>query len=186
MTKMAALGSLAVFAGLVCMYTDGKFRRLPNPVTFGCMLLAPVITLVFHGKGPSFWMSLAGIAMAVAVNIIPSLIGLLKMGDLKMMMGFGAIFGPYEYLKYFLVFAVLNGAVALVFLIWNKYGGRLAMVPGLPEGIKRSVMDGQDPEATLDTIKKKQIWVPFGVAMGASAIAFVGYVFRFELLGGLL
>lgn len=186
MTKMAALGALAVFAGIVCMYTDAKFRRLPNPVTFGCMLAAPLITLALSGAGPSVLMSLAGIGMALAVNIIPAGVGWIKMGDLKLMMGFGAIFGPVGYLQYFLVFAVLNGAVSLAFVAWKKYSGRLAMVSGLPEEIRRIGMEGQDPEATLNAIGKRQVWVPHGVAMGAAAIGFVGYGFRFELLGGLL
>jgi prepilin peptidase CpaA len=102
-----------------CCVTDLKSRRIPNIVTGPAMLLG----LCYHGmtNGPGgLGFAAAGLALGLAVMIVPFLLGVMGAGDVKLMAAAGAILGPYLVLDAFLATSIFGGLYAAVVLALRR------------------------------------------------------------------
>lgn len=103
----------------VCMYTDYRYRRIPNDITFPSMLLA----LGYHSftSGTAgFVSSGAGLLLGIALLIIPFLLGGMGAGDAKLMGAIGAFTGPIGILYVFIYTAIAGGLYAFLLLLFNR------------------------------------------------------------------
>lgn len=119
-------------AGLlaVAVYTDTRWQKVPNALTFGVMAVAlvvgPVLALVQQGGEavfPAFLAALLGILAAFVPGFVFwNLGGAMKAGDAKLLMAMGAILGPFEVLRVFVLVLLVQIPVGFVQL-WRA--GRL-------------------------------------------------------------
>jgi Flp pilus assembly protein protease CpaA len=119
-------------AGLlaVAVYTDTRWHKVPNALTFGVMgvalLVRPGLALIQHDASavfPAFLQALLGILAAFGPGFLFwRLGGAMKAGDAKLLMAMGAILGPFEVLRVFLVVLIVQIPVGIVQL-WRA--GRL-------------------------------------------------------------
>src|SRR5205085_8477094 len=104
----------------VVMYTDGRWLRIPNVVTYPTMLVG----LVFGGLesfpgtvfGVGFIDHLVAIVLAFAFAYPFYAAGGLKAGDAKLLMAMGAVHGPSFLLVASIYCALLGGVLAIGFL----------------------------------------------------------------------
>ncbi len=114
----------------VAVYTDTRTRKIPNVLTFGAMAVAlvvnPAIALMQHDAGamlPAFLNTVAGIFAAFVPGFLFwNLGGAMKAGDAKLLMAIGAILGPFEILRVFVLVLFVQIPVGIVQL-WRA--GRL-------------------------------------------------------------
>jgi len=94
-----------VAVGLVVIYTDWKYHKIYNVVTFPTILIGLGFRTWLEG-GAGAWQSLAGLGAGVALTLVPFMLGFLWAGDVKYLAALGALKGPE-----FVVFAVLYGSL---------------------------------------------------------------------------
>lgn len=162
---------------LTAMFLDARYRRLPNWLTLGALLIALAL------RSPDGWSTvgsgLISAALAFAFGIPFYLLGGLGGGDVKLMAGLAAFLDPRQLVPALLVMAFTGAGMALVaaarqgalgrvlgnvatillsFVTFGRYAfsgwrrGEGASLPGGPA----------DPPAVSN---------PYGVAIAAGALA---------------
>jgi prepilin peptidase CpaA len=100
---------LLIYAAL----EDLRSRRIPNWLTFSLVLSG--IAQSFTAAGVvSPWMSLAGFGVGFALPMTLFLIGALGGGDVKLLAGVGAWFGPGVVLRVFMLAAIVGAVMVIV------------------------------------------------------------------------
>jgi len=116
---------------LVAMITDIRVRKIPNLLTFPAVIVA----LAFHtvtGGWKGFVFSGEGLALGIALFLIPYIMGGMGAGDAKLMGAIGAIIGPRGVFLACLFTAVAGGIYALMVFLLN--------IPYLKSFIQRSAL----------------------------------------------
>ena len=139
----------------VVMYTDARWTRIPNVITYPTMLVGLVFG-VFEGFPGTFFEKgfidhLAALVLAFALCYPFYAFGGLKAGDAKLLMAIGAVRGTWFLLGSALYGALLSGIFAL-FVI----GFRLM----------RPAPDG-GPNSMAKVMKS---WMPYGVGLALGGL----------------
>ena len=111
----AVLITIMVIAASWAVYTDFKYRRISNLVTFGAAGVALVVRLSLGGT-PAVLMGLGGWLLGAGLLIVPFALGWMGAGDVKLLAAFGAIGGP-NFVLYVAVMAGLAGGVMSLFYL---------------------------------------------------------------------
>lgn len=108
------LSSILIIAAII----DIRVQKIPNVLTFPAMLTA----LTFHsvtGGFKGFVFSAEGLALGIALFLIPYVMGGMGAGDAKLMGAIGAIVGPRAVVLACLFTAVAGGFYALIVFLLN-------------------------------------------------------------------
>ncbi len=122
---LVVVGMLAV-----AVYTDTRWSKVPNALTFGVMglalVLGPALAVVQQGWAaapPALLSAFLGILAAFGPGFLFwRLGGAMRAGDVKLLMAMGAVFGPFEVLRIFVILLVVQIPVGFIQL-WRA--GRL-------------------------------------------------------------
>lgn len=101
---------------LIAVFTDVRFQKIPNWLTFSAVAAA-LIMWGLRGGLEGILKSLGGIAVGIAVLLIPYLMGGMGAGDAKLMGAIGSFLGPSEVFSAFLFSALCGGVYALILLV---------------------------------------------------------------------
>jgi prepilin peptidase CpaA len=119
---MTADISLIMFLGIVLIVatvTDLRFQKIPNILTFPVMVMAPTYHGITNGLDGLLF-SAAGLALGIALLILPYLLGVMGAGDVKLMGAVGAILGARGAFIAFLFSGVAGGIYALIVLFIRR------------------------------------------------------------------
>jgi prepilin peptidase CpaA len=148
---------------VVAIYTDIRWRRVPNSLTFPTLGLGMIVqTLTFGWTGPL--LGLAGAILAPALLLLMHGGRGIGMGDLKLVASTGAWFGPALALVVTLSSAVAGGVLALIWLARSSNElGRFCSVflVGLPL-VGRRVTSRRSPTQS----EPRHQALPYGIAIG--------------------
>jgi len=140
---------------LVVTYTDFRFRRIPNVVTYPTMLVGLVLALFEAFPGALFSRGLidhlGAVVLAFALTYPFYAAGGLKAGDAKLLMAIGALRGTSFFLVSALYGALLGGLIA---------AGYIAM--------KRLAPAGANGAPRMASLMKE--YLPYGVALALGAL----------------
>ena len=103
---------------IIAVTIDIRVRKIPNLLTFPAMVTA----LTFHsvtGGWKGFVFSAEGLAIGIALFLIPYIMGGMGAGDAKLMGAIGAIIGPRGVFLASLFTAVAGGIYALIVFLLN-------------------------------------------------------------------
>ena len=150
MAEVAVLVALFV----ITMYTDARWLRIPNAVTYPTILvgLAFGVLEAFPGAlfGNGFLDHLAAVVLAFAFSYPFYAAGGLKAGDAKLLMAIGAVRGTSFLLVSTLYGALLGGVLAIGFITVR----RLRAAGG--------------PDASMGTMMKSSM--PYGIALALGGL----------------
>ena len=113
------LTAVACLAGAVA---DVRTRRIPNPVTFGAMILCLAVHGIFSGR-PGLTDAALGLAGCFCITLVPHLFGVLGAGDVKLMAAVGAGLGSGAVVTVVLLTALAGGAQVGLWLVWRHLRG---------------------------------------------------------------
>jgi prepilin peptidase CpaA len=102
---------------------DLRFQKIPNLLTYPTMAVALVSHFVTNGLDGLLF-SAGGLALGIAVFILPFLMGGMGAGDAKLMGAVGAMLGPRDVFIAFLFTAIVGGVYALIILVINLQHSR--------------------------------------------------------------
>ena len=98
---------------------DLRFQKIPNLLTYPAMAVALVYHFVMNGLDGLLF-STAGLALGIAILIIPYLMGGMGAGDAKLMGTVGAILGARGVFIAFLFTAIIGGVYALIVVLIKR------------------------------------------------------------------
>jgi len=109
----------------ISLIVDLKHQKIPNAVTFPTMALAIGYHSLSSGLS-GFSFSAGGLGLAIALFIVPYLLGGMGAGDVKLMGAAGAILGP-KGICIVSILAILSGGVygMILFAMSPKYTASL-------------------------------------------------------------
>lgn len=106
---------------IISVYTDLKYRKILNKITLPMIIFGIVINLFIHSNIKNgILFSSCGILTASIFLIIPFLMGGLGAGDLKLLIGVGAITGFKFTFDVAIYMSIIGAILAIVIIIYNK------------------------------------------------------------------
>lgn len=154
---------LAVILAIVAIwsvYTDMRYRRISNIVTFGAAGVALAVRVLISGP-MSILTGLEGWGLGVALLVVPFALGWMGAGDVKLLAAFGAIGGPVFVLQTCLLGCIVGGVMALFYLA--REGKLLQTFVFLPAYVRHPL------GSVLETKRR----MPFGPALALGSVAAV-------------
>jgi len=157
------------------LYTDLKYQKLPNYLTFGGMAAGIFYHLIF---GNGFLFAVKGLLLGIALLILPYLLGGMGAGDAKLMGAVGAFLGAKGVFEAFIYSALVGGVYAI--LAMGVYGTLLNTLKRYGRMLKGFFFAGEfiylpPPEGM------RKIKLCYGAAIAAGTI--FSLVFPYDLLG---
>ena len=158
---------------LLAMYSDFRWRKIPNCLTLPAIALGFILNFVGNGwNGLVF--AFFGFLVGMGLLILPYLMGGMGGGDVKFMGALGALLGTYSIINVFLYATLIGGAIALIVAIVNR---------SLLESVKKAwlllkcIFLFRVPSAGAGLFKKS-LHIPYGIAIGGGAFLclFVGRI----------
>lgn len=104
---------------IVASVNDLRFQKIPNLLTYPAMAVALVYHFMINGLDGLLF-SAGGLALGIAILIIPYLMGGMGAGDAKLMGAVGAILGARGVFIAFLFTAIIGGVYALIVVLIKR------------------------------------------------------------------
>ena len=108
------LSSILIVAAII----DIRIQKIPNILTFPTMVVGLTYHSVAKGWGGLVFSS-EGLAIGIAIFLIPYMMGGMGAGDAKLMGAVGAMIGPKGVLIACLFTAIVGGIYAMVVFLFN-------------------------------------------------------------------
>ena len=158
----------AIFA-LSAGFTDARWRKIPNWLTYPAVPVAILLHAIANGW-PGAKLSLLGTALGLGLLLPFVLIRSLGGGDWKLVSALGAFFGPARLIQVLIFTLLINGAMALVMVIWKRRVGKtLRNIANMTASFFRFHLPGE--AHTIDN--PEAIKVPFGVAAAIAVLIYI-------------
>ena len=108
----------SVFFIFACVY-DTLWAKIPNFVNASLAIAG--LALFFYRDGyPGILVGMAGLALGVALLLIPWLMGGMGAGDVKALGALGALLGPLQLLHVFVYMGLIGGVMAVLHYAFQK------------------------------------------------------------------
>jgi prepilin peptidase CpaA len=159
---------VAASVSLLAMYTDFRWRIIPNRLTLPVIIMGLVLNLAGNGwQGLLF--SFIGFIVGFGLMLLPYLIGGMGAGDVKLVAALGALLGGYAILNVFLFATIIGGVLATSVALRNRrliksLTNLYYIVAGF--FLYRSV-------STSRQFADKSIKVPYGIAVGSGLFLYL-------------
>ena len=157
---------------IAIIYTDTRYRRIPNKLVLVTLVLGLTVNTIFGGF-QGLLASLGGFALAFVVMLLFHAFGAMGAGDVKLFAAVGSVVGLSHVLPALLV-VVLTGALLAVCKMIYSGTFKTTMLNVLQFFV--SLSSGQKPprfEATAD----RRFTIPYGVAICVGSLVSL-FVFR--------
>ncbi len=146
---------IILLISLVGSIFDCKYRKIPNWLNFGTVILALLYNLI-HLNLNGIVFSLLGFIVGIAVLFIPYLMGGMGAGDVKLLGAIGSIVGFKKILWIFFYSGISGLFLGIIWIIFS------------PGHLKFLITTGK----VLPPVDKKQK-LPYGLAILFGVIAYI-------------
>ncbi len=153
---------------MLAMYSDLRWRRIPNCLTLPAIALGFLLNFLGNGWNGLIF-AFFGFLVGMGLLILPYLLGGMGGGDVKLMGALGAMLGSYAVLNIFLYATLVGGGMAIAVAIANR---------NLVETLKKvwlllkCIFLFRAPLAGAGLFKRS-VEIPYGLAIGAGALIYM-------------
>lgn len=169
LTKMD-VAVLTPFLVVGC-YTDINYRRIPNYITFGLIVAGLAINAV---AGPGLLFSASGILTGLILFMLPFLFCGMGAGDVKLMMGVGAVVGGQTSLYIGMLSSGIAAAYAMVLFAKN---GKLKELFNFTKSQALYILaKTQVQDYTRETVEGKTIPYAVPILISTAAVLLWGWL----------
>lgn len=103
----------------VSLFTDIRYRKIPNPVILTGIIAGLVYCIYCHGAAGILY-SAAGLVCGILLLLLPFAAGGIGAGDVKLLGAIGAVEGAGFVFHVFLSSAVWGGIISVILLVYHK------------------------------------------------------------------
>lgn len=171
LTTVSAL--LLAVLSIAIIYTDTKYRRIPNSFVIATLICGLSLNTYFGGSH-GLLMSVGGFVFAFAVMLLFHVLGAMGAGDVKLFGAVGSIVGVSLVLPTLLTVIIFGGALAACKMIYTRTTratllnvGQFFAGPLMGAGLQRFEATAGDRRRTI----------PYGVAICVGSLISL-FVFR--------
>jgi prepilin peptidase CpaA len=169
-TWWAAVGVLAFVA--IAVYTDLKWRRIPNEITVSSLVIALILQTAFGGT-TGLLTALGGFAVGFGILLLLWLTGGGGGGDVKLMGAAGAWVGPMPILMIFIGSALFAIACTMVMMVRQQLGSE-------PNAVAESSSGSVGGTSQRNVLKQS---VPYAVPMGMATLCVIAFLLAIDGAG---
>jgi prepilin peptidase CpaA len=135
---------------------DVRYRRIPNWLSVGGVLLGLALNTFLYQGWPGLRLSLEGLGVGFGVYFVLYALRAMGAGDVKLMAAVGAIVGWRDWFGTFVITAIIGGAMALMLVamrgrvkktMWNVGFILSELKSGRPAYMKKAELDVRSPQA---------------------------------------
>ena len=151
---------------------DLRDRRVPNWLTVSGMVLGIVLN-AFLSRTQGLWFSLKGLGLAFLIYLPLYVLRTMGGGDVKLMAAVGAIAGPMNWFRIFVLTLVFGAAAAIVLLLAKGRVKRTFQNIGM---ILKSLASGHAPykkNPELDVRDDRAARLPHAVTIACATLVFL-------------
>ncbi len=154
---------------------DGRRLKVPNWLTYH-LAIGGLAFAAWSGGWAGFGMGLTGLVVGLALLLPLYAIGGMGAGDVKLLAGVGAWFGPGVVLGAFVVSAIVGGLMAVVMVLrsgrWRHHLGQFKRISG-------DIVLIHDPArlaAEAAARKPTMLLLPYGIPLAIGSIAYFAWL----------
>jgi prepilin peptidase CpaA len=171
--------ALLVLVVLVAAVYDIRYRRIPNWLSLGGVLLGVALNAFLYQGWPGLRLSLQGLGMGFGVYFLLYMLRAMGAGDVKLMGAVGAIVGWRDWFGTFLITAIIGGMIALILValrgrvqktLWNVGFILSELKSGRPAYMGKEELDVRSPKA---------LGLPHGAVIAVGTIFFLALASHF-------
>ena len=169
-----------LIVALAAAVYDVRYRRIPNWLTFGGVLIGLGLNgFLDQGRPGLFVSSLLGLAIAFVVYFVLYALRAMGAGDVKLMAAVGAIVGWRDWFGIFIITAIIGGLMALILVavrgrvkktLWNVAFILSELKGGRPAYMRREELDVKNPKA---------LGLPHGAVIAVGTMFFLAMAAHF-------
>ena len=115
LSEAGLLPVIAVIAAVVALVTDLRYRRIPNWLTGGTLIVGLAANTYLGGVEGAL-SSLEGAALGLAILLPFYMFRTMGAGDVKLLAAFGAVLGPHMLISVAIYASIVGGIQALIIL----------------------------------------------------------------------
>lgn len=162
------LVSAALLVAALAVFTDLKWRLIPNRLTLPAIIGGLILNLALGGW-QGLLLSVLGVVVGVGFFILPFAIGKMGGGDVKLMGALGAILGAHAIISVAIYSALAGGVLAMaVALAHSRF---LELYKRVWLLLKRMFLRTSPQTGTL--LQKSSLSIPYGVAIATGTLLYV-------------
>jgi prepilin peptidase CpaA len=162
---------------------DVLYRRIPNWLTVGGMVLGIVTNALIGPPLAGVGFAMAGLGVAFGIYVLLYAVRAMGAGDVKLMAAVGALLGWERWFGVFFVTALIGGAMALILVVAR---GRLKRTLFNMAFIISEMMHWRPAylaREELDVKHEKALGLPHGAVIAVSAVFYLALCARLAPLG---
>lgn len=159
---------LTIITVLIAAYTDLRWRKIFNKLTFPAAIIGLLLHSVDSGW-EGFLFSSLGLAIGIVIFIVPFVFGKMGAGDVKLMGAIGALVGGYAVLNIALLTTIFGGAIAVFIAL---YSDELRETFYKTLRLIKNIF-GKSKKEFTEVNASKSIKMPYGLAIGGGTICFL-------------
>jgi prepilin peptidase CpaA len=163
---LVLMGLVGVLAG----FTDWRWRRIPNWLTVPAAVMGLTVNSAAYGW-TGLKSSVAGLGLGLLLLLPFVLVRALGAGDWKLAGALGALLGAHELLIVLAGAVMIAGVMALALVIYKRRFRQMIHNIGR---LLLALVTGHSGDPAMSLDNPESLKVPFGVAMAAATILFVG------------
>lgn len=116
---IVALDGFLIVALMYAVFTDLRWRRITNRLTYSAMLFGLAVNVLAGGWGGLAQSALGWLA-GLGIMLLPFVFRAMGAGDVKLMAAIGALKGPHFVLAVALYAALAGGLLAVFYLVRER------------------------------------------------------------------
>jgi prepilin peptidase CpaA len=159
---------LTIIVVLIAIYTDLRWRKIFNRLTFPAAIIGLLLHIVDSGWD-GFLFCLIGLTVGLVIFIVPFVFGRMGGGDVKLMGALGTLVGGYGIVNIALLTAIVGGFLAIAIALYNN---KLKDTFYKAWILVRNIIKPND-ETTSENSIVKSIKMPYGLAIGGGTFCFL-------------